>query len=197
MALSSAARSPPSSRRARGRRGRIRPQARSPAAPLAATVRARASATMRLLSHLRFERRKPALVGTVLGEQFVPRPHRGFVARAVMRVGRLEREHQPVEEAAALAGRAGEAGPSPGSPTAPPKARQHGRRGGSVDRTSRWARWRACRCRCRSRQHAPRLQRRRRRFAAPFRLARRREGAAARAATPLRGCWSCPRHSRR
>ena len=58
-----------------------------------------------MLGHLRFERRQPAGIGGVgLGKQFVARAHRRLVARRMMGMAGLERQHQPVEEAAAVAG---------------------------------------------------------------------------------------------
>ena len=62
-----------------------------------------------MLRHPRFERRKPGGIGAVgLGEQFIARPHRRFVARGMVGVAGLERQHQPVEEAAARARAVGE-----------------------------------------------------------------------------------------
>ena len=62
-----------------------------------------------MLGHLLFKRREPGRVGRhVVGQQLVPRAHRRFVSRAMVRMARLQREHQPIEEATAVAGRADE-----------------------------------------------------------------------------------------
>ena len=60
-----------------------------------------------MLRHLLLERCEPVRIGgRVVAEQLVACAHRGFVARGMMRMAWLEREHEPVEETAAVAGRA-------------------------------------------------------------------------------------------
>jgi hypothetical protein len=62
-----------------------------------------------MLCHLLFKRGEPGRVGRhVIAQQLVPRAHRRFVSRAMVRMARLQREHQPIEEATAVAGRADE-----------------------------------------------------------------------------------------
>ena len=171
----------------------------------AATVRARASAIAAPCSAIASSSdASQASSQPVVGEQLVARAHRGFVARRMVRVARLQREHQPVEEAPPVARAAGE---QPVHRRCQPQHRQpfaeridRGRR--AVDRAPAAVRARpaACRCRCRCRRRAaprprtPPL----RRLAAPFPTAPRRAGRGrASAATPLRAHWSCPRRSRR
>ena len=100
--------SPPSSASAARANGPSGAAARR--SPSAATVAARASA-MRgaMLGHPRLQRGEPGLVpGPLLGEQFVARAHRRFVAGGVGGMIGAEREHEPVEEAAAARGGVGE-----------------------------------------------------------------------------------------
>jgi len=62
-----------------------------------------------MLCHLLFKRGEPGRVGRhVIGQQLVPRAHRRFISGAMVRMARLQREHQPIEEATAVAGRADE-----------------------------------------------------------------------------------------
>src|SRR6185436_664829 len=57
-----------------------------------------------MLGHRLLERGEPSGVGIAgIGQQLVARAYRRLVARGVMRVARLERQHQPIEEAATVA----------------------------------------------------------------------------------------------
>ena len=96
--------------RARSQRARIRRRARRPAArPARQRSATRASATAAPCSAIAASSDgEPGLVPAFLGEQLVARAHRRFVARRMVRVARLERQHQPVEEAPPLARAAGE-----------------------------------------------------------------------------------------
>ncbi len=61
-----------------------------------------------MLGHRQFERRQPRRVGALVGEQLVAGAHGRVVAGRVVGMARLQRQHQAVEEAAALARAAAE-----------------------------------------------------------------------------------------
>ncbi len=62
-----------------------------------------------MLGHRCLERRRASSgPGRLVGQQLVACAHRRFVARGMVRMARLEREHEPVEEAPAVPGAAGE-----------------------------------------------------------------------------------------
>ena len=127
-----------------------------------------------MLGHPGFERRQPGLVpGRRLGQQLVARPHRRFVAGGVAGMIGPQREHQPVEEAAAARGGVGEQPVHGGSEPehGQPFGQRIGRGRGAVDAdlAALGRVGERCRCRCRPRRPAPRPRSRRRRPAAPFR----------------------------
>ena len=61
-----------------------------------------------MLRHRQFQRREPNLVPRFLGKQLVARSHRRVVARRMVRVAWLQREHQAVEESPPVARAAAE-----------------------------------------------------------------------------------------
>ena len=73
------------------------------------TISARAAAmAVPDSSHLRLDRLEPGPVARSFGEQPVAAAHRLLVVLRAPAVAGIDRQHQPVEEAAAVAGRAGE-----------------------------------------------------------------------------------------
>ena len=60
------------------------------------------------LGHLRLDRLEPGTVARVLGKQPVAAAHRLLVVERPLAVAGIDRQHQPVEEAPAVAGRPGE-----------------------------------------------------------------------------------------
>ncbi len=60
------------------------------------------------LGHLRLDRVEPGRVARILGEQAVASAHRLFIVERALPVVGIDCQHQPVEEAPAVAGRSGE-----------------------------------------------------------------------------------------